>query len=1306
MSSLGRSVTCPEIAVRPQKKSSRLGLLGQEPVAEEERPKATTERGSDPAISPRTGVMHSSELHTTFDAKLKLAPILARRLGAEAANGTASSGSFSSRSSSTPKSPSPSSSPQLRISNPAAIHASEYTKLPSLLRTLEGKRVETSLIGSANLPQLQQREPGSPTNPARTPAAHSFAAAKLQVDRDLGSFTHDAEQLMNRPSHSPQHQEQISKLLDIAEECLESTVEDFRLTVTDIVDGLEEERSACQSRTIKALYTRLLFILARCSRLLITEQLQLFATEPRNRRTGNIQKSMYAATSKTADDTDDDPLFRCHTMPVKAMYDIVQKLHSGELHALGPRRSFDSDGADYMELVPTLSPLRQSPTHPTQSVPAGVSPAQLEHQFNLVSAPLQVPGSPLSDPEAEVSPTASVKKKKGIMKKISNGFMQTIDNLKRKMSSSKDKKSKTSSSQLSPRSSLSATSVPAKQPDSRSTSFQPSPRLHSTSKEIPQESHSSPLTPLRPFASTVHVRDDDPVAMLMVASVSVGGPTSPVTPRVRFSERERSSAPVASEDVKRQRLLIDIRQTGRSQSLSDSGVGEKVPSPEELIVVCSICEDKWQSSKLEEHSEICACIRKIGLGLSADAQLTKLANYMEEQVDQRLIEQSIRPDIVKLVRCARHAAALQPDGSKVPKTRCSSISAEIEKYSDLAQNRQRKVSATVATYARRMAQLVNEKLTLLSEAAGRLSETGSGSGTSTPRSAPGMSIEEFEIIKPISRGAFGRVYLARKHATGDLFAIKVMKKRDLIRKNMVESVTNERNILAMANNPFVVRFFYSFTSKENLYIVMEYINGGDCYSLLRKMGALDEEVARQYVAETVLALEYCHAQGIIHRDMKPDNMLISSNGHVKLTDFGLSCIGVIDRTDNLNVMAAPPKPVANDDDASEMSSSDMAEYPSMDMDSNGVNSFAGQSNSFGPPSLGHQSSFGHGPSFGHAPSFGAAHSYDTAAGAGASHGERRTSYPGAMGLEVHSGPVPGVTVPASNSGRLLIPESEKRRAVGTPDYLAPELLLGTGHGPTVDWWSLGTILYEMVTGVPPFNADSPQEIFDNILDRRLTWPLEDEMSPECRDLIDKLLTLNPQKRLGARGAGEIKLHPFFNGIDWTSLARAKAAFIPTVEHELDTSYFEAKPISRKSMAQDIEPGKNSSNRSPISRVKESEVGKRTSSTGSRISQTGQSQTSDKTPSGPFDSMVEGADQNDESDEDIPSVSQSPSEHSSDDTAGEMSPGVKNAFDNFSFTNLDSLSAKNREKILKLREEYAQKISTQAPDGGATEITPQ
>ena len=106
--------------------------------------------------------------------------------------------------------------------------------------------------------------------------------------------------------------------------------------------------------------------------------------------------------------------------------------------------------------------------------------------------------------------------------------------------------------------------------------------------------------------------------------------------------------------------------------------------------------------------------------------------------------------------------------------------------------------------------------------------------------------------------------------------IKIMKKKELIQKNMVESINNERNILALANNPFVVRFYYSFTSSTNLYIVMEYLPGGDCYSLLKNMAlmdsAMEESMARQYVSEIVLALEYCHAQGIVHRDLKPDNV--------------------------------------------------------------------------------------------------------------------------------------------------------------------------------------------------------------------------------------------------------------------------------------------------------------------------------------------------------------------------------------------------------------------------------------------------
>ncbi|TYJ17428.1 hypothetical protein E1A91_A09G051800v1 [Gossypium mustelinum] len=238
------------------------------------------------------------------------------------------------------------------------------------------------------------------------------------------------------------------------------------------------------------------------------------------------------------------------------------------------------------------------------------------------------------------------------------------------------------------------------------------------------------------------------------------------------------------------------------------------------------------------------------------------------------------------------------------------------------------------------------------------------------------SIEDFEIIKPISRGAFGRVFLARKRATGDLFAIKVLKKADMIRKNAVESILAERNILISVRNPFVVRFFYSFTCRENLYLVMEYLNGGDLYSLLRNLGCLDEDMGRVYIAEVVLALEYLHSLNVIHRDLKPDNLLIGQDGHIKLTDFGLSKVGLINSTDDLS-----------------------------------------------------------GPSFGSS---------------------------GLMEDDEHK--------------EQISPKRERRQkhsVVGTPDYLAPEILLGMGHGATADWWSVGIILFELLVGLPPFNAETP-----------------------------------------------------------------------------------------------------------------------------------------------------------------------------------------------------------------------------------------
>ena len=414
-----------------------------------------------------------------------------------------------------------------------------------------------------------------------------------------------------------------------------------------------------------------------------------------------------------------------------------------------------------------------------------------------------------------------------------------------------------------------------------------------------------------------------------------------------------------------------------------------------------------------------------------------------------------------------------------------------------------------------------------------------------PPSAAGVSIADFEVLKPISRGAYGRVYLARKRATGDLYAVKVMRKADLVRKNAVAGVVTERDILAASNNPFVVRFYWAFTSPTAVYLVMEYAAGGDLASLLAGVGALEEGCARPYIAEAVLALAYCHARGVVHRDVKPDNLLIAGDGHVKLADFGLSTVGVVDR-------AA------------------------------GLDGGGGGGRRGGPGN-----------------------------GGAAPTPTRRAS----GGAAAAAAPPPSCARRAPLSATTQPPCTPPLpRAVGTPDYLAPELLLGgaasAAHGPAVDWWALGAVLFECVAGVPPFASDAPEGVFANILARAIHWPLAGEedggrrrrgsseggaggcgggcgggsspdiaLSPACVDLVDRLLDPDPATRLGAGpgGAADVRAHPWFAGVDWAALAASKAAlappFIPALAGETDTCYFAPRSgVSSRSMAFDAAGG--------------------------------------------------------------------------------------------------------------------------------------
>ncbi|XP_072535416.1 serine/threonine-protein kinase greatwall isoform X2 [Salminus brasiliensis] len=167
------------------------------------------------------------------------------------------------------------------------------------------------------------------------------------------------------------------------------------------------------------------------------------------------------------------------------------------------------------------------------------------------------------------------------------------------------------------------------------------------------------------------------------------------------------------------------------------------------------------------------------------------------------------------------------------------------------------------------------------------------------------SIEDFALVKPISRGAFGKVFLARKKSNSTLYAVKVVKKADMVDKNMSDQMRAERDALALSKSPFIVRLFYSLQTAAKVYLVMEYLIGGDVKSLLHIYGYFDEDMSLKYISEVALALDYLHRHGIIHRDLKPDNMLVSNEGHIKLTDFGLSKVKLDRELSLMDILTTP-----------------------------------------------------------------------------------------------------------------------------------------------------------------------------------------------------------------------------------------------------------------------------------------------------------------------------------------------------------------------------------------------------------------
>ncbi|EWG44174.1 AGC/PKA protein kinase [Fusarium verticillioides 7600] len=295
------------------------------------------------------------------------------------------------------------------------------------------------------------------------------------------------------------------------------------------------------------------------------------------------------------------------------------------------------------------------------------------------------------------------------------------------------------------------------------------------------------------------------------------------------------------------------------------------------------------------------------------------------------------------------------------------------------------------------------------------------------------SLGDFDILRTLGTGSFGRVHLVQSKHNQRFYAVKVLKKAQVVKMKQVEHTNDERRMLADVKHPFLITLWGTFQDPKNLYMVMDFVEGGELFSLLRKSGRFPNPVAKFYAAEVTLALEYLHSKNIIYRDLKPENLLLDRHGHLKITDFGFAK-RVPDKTWTL---------------------------------------------------------------------------------------------------------------------------------CGTPDYLAPEVVSNKGYNKSVDWWSLGILIYEMLCGYTPFwDSGSPMKIYENILKGKVKYPAY--VNADAQNLLERLITADLTKRLGNLygGPDDVKTHPWFAEVTWDRLARKDidAPYTPPVKAGAgDASQFDRYP---------------------------------------------------------------------------------------------------------------------------------------------------
>ena len=498
--------------------------------------------------------------------------------------------------------------------------------------------------------------------------------------------------------------------------------------------------------------------------------------------------------------------------------------------------------------------------------------------------------------------------------------------------------------------------------------------------------------------------------------------------------------------------------------------------------------------------------------------------------------------------------------------------------------------------------------------------------------------------------------------------------------------------MALVLSPFVVRLFYSFRSANAMFLVMEYMIGGDLGQLLTNFGFMEEDMARFYLSEICIALEYLHRHGIIHRDLKPDNVLIAEDGHIKLSDFGLSRL-----SQGTHAVPERPSPIAGDTPPAAVPRDECEAYTRTPGQLQSLSSDFHLSAPRPQGSIARRWQRAAKAAVAASPSFprpGSRGGRRTGAGAGAAAATAMGGAGGGLGVlhELDEAPWPRLHVPSvpplgsfsssrearSNVATPLTPppaegasavkegggpsgvntaaaatadaptadaptaqagaaeqhssaehgdhefvRPQSRRAArsqpashrkpsgsvkrqpptasaasgpsapstapatsadsahhslkGTPDYLAPELLLGAGHDASVDIWAVGVIAYELLNGYPPFNDETKSLVFQHITERDMHPPSED-LSPVAMDFINTCLQLEPQAR---PSASELMHHSFFASIDFAHLHSLPAPFVPQPANNEDTSYFEGRDRGALSIVEELRlPGDKEQERMP------------------------------------------------------------------------------------------------------------------------------